>query len=208
MIVVGKPRGGVRLLLGSLAARMRRVDENLDGVASMSMPSSAKPMRGVVAALLCVLGACQASAGHSDIAPSPAVDVIEQFDVIEQWRGAFLARDIVAMAACYEPGDEVVLIHSTGQMLVGCEAIRADYEAAFAATVFDDVRFDPYACGESGDMAWASGRLRMLTRAPVGDARWTLEIHTTFHLRRRAGKWRIVHEQSTPIAGVPRLRER
>lgn len=159
-------------------------------------------MRGILAVALCILGACQASPGGADAPSSPALDVVAQ------WRGAFLARDIQAMTACYEQGDGVVLIHSTGELLAGFEAIRADYEAAFASTAFDDVVFDTYECGQSGDMAWASGRLRMETRAAEGDARWILEIHTTFVLRRRAGRWRIVHEQSTPIAGVPRLRER
>jgi len=112
------------------------------------------------------------------------------------------------MVACYEGGDAVTLLHSTGQMLVGGAAVRSDYEAAFAATVFEQVDLELGEMVDAGDVAWVTGRLRMATRPTVGDERWELQIRTTFVMRRSRGRWRIAHEQSTPVYGVPRVRER
>ena len=151
---------------------------------------------------MCVLSACHSLAdGRSEPDSGPA-------SLLDSWRHAFLDRDAEAMGACYESDAGVMLMHSTGEVLVGARAIRSDYEAAFASTVFDDVTLDLREIVEAGDVAWVTGRLRMLTRPREGDARWRLEIHTTFIMRRSEGLWRIAHEQSTPIQGIPRVQER
>ena len=50
--------------------------------------------------------------------------------------------------------------------------------------------------------------MRAATRSRADDKRWVLEVYATFVMRRHDGAWRIVFEQSTPIAGTPRLRPR
>lgn len=159
-------------------------------------------MRTLAVVVMCLLSACHSFEGGGHALVSGPTSLIEA------WRHAFLDRDVDAMVACYEAGGASTLMHSTGQVLIGSRAIRTDYETAFASTVFDDVTIDLGDLVVEGDVAWVTGRLRMLTRPSVGDARWKLEINTTFVMRRSGQHWRIAHEQSTPVQGVPRVQDR
>lgn len=156
----------------------------------------------LVVAAVCMLGSCSwPAADRGAIAATPKA-------LLDAWCQAFLQRDVDAMVACYEPGESILLMHSTGQVIVGSDAIRGDYEAAFGSTIFDQVGLELGDVASEGDVTWVTGRLRMLTRPAVGDAKWQLQINTTFVMRRSQGRWRIAHEQSTPVMGVPRVKVR
>lgn len=152
----------------------------------------------VAIGLLAIAGACGVSPSTS-AAARPAPDTL-----LKAWTGAFLARDLTAMVACYEPGGDTVLFHSTGDVVRGIEAIRADYAKAFAGTEFVAAVFEPTLVRTQGDVAWTTGRLRMHTRQ--GKAEFSLEVGTSFVMRWQGDGWRIAMEQSTALAGVPRVR--
>jgi hypothetical protein len=109
------------------------------------------------------------------------------------------------MLSCYESSADTVLFHSTGSVVRGIDAIGRDYTAAFGSTEFLAVDYKPMVVRQIDASAWMTGRLWMHTRQAGRD--YVLEIGTSFNLRWMDGAWRIVMEQSTPLEGVPRIRE-
>ena len=125
---------------------------------------------------------------------------------LQTWADAFLAGSVEGMAACYQDSADVVMIHSTGETGRGIENVRAEYKTAFAEVVFEKTSLQLSGLWETGDVAWATGRFTATTRRKSDDSRWTLEINTSFVLRASDRSWKIALEQSTPVAGVPRVR--
>ena len=149
--------------------------------------------------LLSLLTACQSS-GAPEARALPSVE-----GAIRSWTDAFLRRDVQGMLSCYEPSADTVLFHSTGAVVRGIDSISRDYTAAFGSTEFLAVDYQAIVVRQIGASAWLTGRLWMHTRQAGRDC--VLEIGTSFSMRWMDGAWKIVMEQSTPLEGVPRIRE-
>ncbi len=156
-------------------------------------------MRRLVFLLLPALAAgCAATgAGLPDATPE---------ETLEAWSEAWVAGELDRMLAFYDDSDDLVVIHSSGHVRRGHAELVADYETAFEDTVFEEAALDLSEVGQAGGAAWATGRLRATSRRRADDSRWRLELNTTFVLRSDGDAWRIVLEQSTPVAGIPRIR--
>jgi ketosteroid isomerase-like protein len=127
-------------------------------------------------------------------------------EALEAWSGAFLTGDTDRMVARYDGSPALVVIHSDGRICRGIEETRSAYATAFDQIAFEKVAFEALADGESGDLAWATGRFRARTRRKSDDTEWRIEVSMSFVMRRSGRSWKIVLEQSTPIAGVDPVR--
>jgi ketosteroid isomerase-like protein len=125
---------------------------------------------------------------------------------LEAWAAAFRAGDAEDMTSRYERSNDVVIIHSDGRTSRGIDAVRSDCESAFREVVFEKASLQPSGVWEVGGVAWATGRFSATTRRKSDNSAWILEMNTSFVLRAFSGSWKIALEQSTPIAGVPRVR--
>lgn len=148
---------------------------------------------------LSLLTACQSSG-----APEPGATASVE-GAMRSWTEAFLSRDVPGMLSCYESSADTVLFHSTGAVVRGIDAISRDYTAVFGSTEFLAVDYKPIVVRRIGASVWMTGRLWMHTRQAGRD--FVLELGTSFSMRWVDGAWRIVMEQSTPLEGVPRIRE-
>ena len=127
---------------------------------------------------------------------------------LRQWAFALSEGTVDDMTAFYEDSSDTLAIQSTGRVRAGTAEIRKEYESAFEEVVFERVTLGDLTVRQSRDVAWATCRFEALTSRKVDHAKWTLEVYTSFVLKRSGKTWKIVLEQSTPIAGVPRVRPR
>lgn len=156
-------------------------------------------MRIRTLSFLCLLAACQSPCPPATRSLPPAEGAIRL------WADAFLRRDLASIVNCYESSPDTVLFHSTGVVLRGIDAIARDYAAAFEATEFVAADYEPTVVRQVDSSAWMTGRLWMHTRQAGRD--YVLQIGTSFTMQWIDEAWRIVMEQSTPLQGVPRVRE-
>ena len=131
---------------------------------------------------------------------------VEKF--LEEWAASLKTGDVNKTAGLYEDSNDVVAIQSTGNVRKGIGEIRKEYENAFNEVTFEKVELQNLIIRQQGQIAWASCRLKADTKVRQSNAAWILEIYTSFVLKHSGGQWRIVLEQSTPIAGIPRVRPR
>lgn len=148
---------------------------------------------------LLALAACASLEANDEAALPPAENMLRS------WTQVFLRRDVPTMLEHYAPAADTILIHSPGVVVRGIDAIRRDYATAFGSTEFLAAQYQPAFVREVGTCAWATGRLWMHTRQAGRD--FVLEIWTSFTMQWIDGSWRIVMEQSTPLEGIPRIRE-
>ena len=127
---------------------------------------------------------------------------------LKSWSEAFLLGDVDRAVSFYDESEDVVLLHSTGDVSRGITEVRTDYVNAFEEVVFEDVSLDLSGSWQDGDVAWATGRFVAQARRKADDSLWRLEISTSFVLKNRGGTWKIFLEQSTPLKGIPRIRRR
>lgn len=127
---------------------------------------------------------------------------------LHRWAASFSEGNADAIVAFYEDSKDVLAIQSTGQVRKGTAEIRREYEAAIDEVEFEQVTLENLTVRQSGDVAWASCEFRANTLRHFDQTRWTLRIYTSFVLKRAGTTWKIVMEQSTPIAGVPRVKQR
>ncbi|NQV36272.1 MAG: TIM barrel protein [Phycisphaeraceae bacterium] len=140
-------------------------------------------------------------AEETSIEPSGAT--AESF--LQAWASGFGKGSVDDMTAFYEDSKDTFVIQSTGRARKGTADIRKEYQSAFEEVVFERVTLGDLTVRQQGDMAWATCRFKALTSHRVTHTKWTLEVYTSFVLKRFDNTWKIVLEQSTPIAGVPRV---
>jgi len=131
---------------------------------------------------------------------------VEKF--LKDWAGSLQKGDSDKMAGLYEDSNDVIAIQSTGRIRKGIGEIRKEYESAFSEVVFEKAELQNLTLHHNGEIAWATCRFKADTKVKLDNSAWTLEIFTSFVLKRTGGKWHIVLEQSTPIGGIPRVRSR
>jgi uncharacterized protein (TIGR02246 family) len=129
-------------------------------------------------------------------------------EALGAWVAAFRSAKVADMTACYEDSEQVVAIESSGKVRQGAAAIRKMYEEAFAEVEFDEVKLEALQVRESGDVAWATCRLKAETVVRADRSRWTLHVQGSLVLKRDDGGWKIVVEHFSPIAGIPRVQRR
>ena len=78
-------------------------------------------MRIRTLSFLCLLAACQSPCPPATRSLPPAEGAIRL------WADAFLRRDLASIVNCYESSPDTVLLHSTGVVLRGIDAIARDY---------------------------------------------------------------------------------
>jgi ketosteroid isomerase-like protein len=61
---------------------------------------------------------------------------------------------------------------------------------------------------QSGDIAWATCRLKAETVVHADKSPWTLEVRCSFVLKREKDDWKIALEHFSPIEDVPRVQRR
>ncbi|MHC4166305.1 MAG: YybH family protein [Planctomycetota bacterium] len=127
---------------------------------------------------------------------------------LRKWASGFGEESVGDMTAFYEDSKDTLAIQSTGHMRKGIAEIRKEYESAFGEVIFERVTLENLKVGQDRDVAWATCRFKALTLHKVKNTKWTLEVYTSFVLKRSGKTWKIVLEQSTPIAGVPRVSPR
>ncbi|UCF13900.1 MAG: nuclear transport factor 2 family protein [Phycisphaerales bacterium] len=124
---------------------------------------------------------------------------------LREWASGLSEGSADDMTAFYEDSKDTLAIQSTGRMRKGTAEIRKEYESAFEEVVFERATLGDLTVRQNGDVAWATCRFKALTLHKVQNTKWTLEVYTSFVLKRSGKTWKIVLEQSTPIAGVPRV---
>ena len=129
-------------------------------------------------------------------------------DTLHEWAAAFSEASVEKMVGFYEDSKDVLAIQSTGRVRRGAAEIRKEYEAAFDEVIFDKVTLADLRVRQSGDVAWATCELRANTTRKSDTTGWTLRVYTSFVLKLSGDTWKIVLEQSTPIAGVARVKQR
>lgn len=127
---------------------------------------------------------------------------------LHQWAEALKSSKVGNVMTFYEDSEDVLLIVSRGHARKGTDAVRKEYEAAFAEVTFDRVVLDSLSVRQSGQIAWAVCRFKADTTLHADKSRWRLDIRTSFVLNRIDGTWKIVLEHSSPVAGVPRVQPR
>ncbi|MHC4560894.1 MAG: YybH family protein [Planctomycetota bacterium] len=127
---------------------------------------------------------------------------------LREWVSGLSKGSVDDMTAFYEDSKETLAIQSTGRIRKGTAEIRKEYQSAFEEVVFERVTLGDLTVRQNRDIAWATCRFKALTSHKVKNTKWTLEVYTSFVLRRSSKTWKIVLEQSTPIAGVPRVSPR
>ena len=134
-----------------------------------------------------------------------AEDSTSAKETLHDWALAFRAGSVDEMVAFYEDSDDVLAIQSTGRVRKGTAGIREEYEAAFAEVIFEKATLANLTVRQSGNVAWATCELRANTVRVSDNTKWTLRVYTSFVLKLTGKTWEIVLEQSTPIAGIPRV---
>ncbi|MCP4451296.1 MAG: TIM barrel protein [Planctomycetes bacterium] len=124
---------------------------------------------------------------------------------LQAWASGLGKGSADDMTAFYEDSKDTLAIQSTGRVCKGTAEVRKEYESAFAEVIFERVTLGNLTVRQHGDVAWATCRFKALTSHRVTNAKWTLEVYTSFVLKQSGNTWKIVLEQSTPIAGVPRV---
>jgi uncharacterized protein (TIGR02246 family) len=155
------------------------------------------PARLISVVLLAGVSAGEATAASDDAAK-----------FLHDYAASLTAHDADKTAAFYEDSDDVVAIQSTGRVCKGMAQVRAEYVAAFEEVVFTSVTLNDLVVRQTGDVAWATCTLKAETVRNADPSKWSLEILTSFVIRRCGDTWKIVLEQSTPKAGVPRVQRR
>jgi len=122
-----------------------------------------------------------------------------------EWASGLSEGNVDDMTAFYEDSKDTLAIQSTGRIRKGTAEIRKEYQSAFEEVVFERVTLGDLTARQNRDVAWATCRFKALTLHKVQNMKWTLEVYTSFVLKRSGKTWKIVLEQSTPIAGVPRV---
>jgi len=139
---------------------------------------------------------------------SRAADDTTAKAVLYKWAGTLTHGSVDKMVSFYEDSRDVLAIQSTGRVRKGAAEIRKEYEAAFAEVQFEGASLADLVVRRSGDVAWATGELRADTIRRSDSTQWTLRVYTSFVLKFSGETWKIVLEQSTPMAGVPRVKQR
>ena len=124
---------------------------------------------------------------------------------LREWASGINKGSVDDMTAFYEDSRDTLAIQSTGRMRKGTAEIRKEYQSAFKEVVFEHVTVGDLTVRQNSDVAWATCRFKALTLHKVQNTKWKLEVYTSFVLKRSGKTWKIVLEQSTPIAGVPRV---
>ncbi len=127
---------------------------------------------------------------------------------LREWASGLSAGSVDDTIAFYQDSKATLAIHSTGRMRRGTAEIRKEYQSAFAEVVFERVTLGDLTVRQNRDVAWATCRFKALTLVKANNTKWTLEVYNSFVLQRSGKKWKIVLEQSTPIAGVSRVSPR
>jgi len=127
---------------------------------------------------------------------------------LREWASGLSAGSADDTIAFYEDSKDTLAIQSTGRMRKGTAEIRKEYQSAFAEVVSERVTLGDLRVRQNRDVAWATCRFKALTLLKANDTKWSLEVYTSFVLKRSGKTWKIVLEQSTPIAGVPRVSPR
>lgn len=129
-------------------------------------------------------------------------------EVLRKWAVALSEGSVDKMAAFYEDSEDVLAIQSAGRVRGGPAEIRKEYGAAFQEVVFERATLADLSVRQSGDVAWATCELRANTIRNSDNTKLTLRVYTSFVLKFSGRTWKIVLEQSTPIAGIPRVKLR
>jgi uncharacterized protein (TIGR02246 family) len=127
---------------------------------------------------------------------------------LKEWAASLQTGDVNKIASLYDDSNDVIAIQSTGIVRKGIGEIRKEYENAFREVIFEKTELQNLIIRQQGQIAWASYQLKADTMVRQSGEAWILEIYTSFVLKHSGGQWRIVLEQSTPIAGIPRVRPR
>ena len=129
-------------------------------------------------------------------------------DFLREWASGLGEGSVDDMTAFYEDSKNTLAIQSTGHMRKGTAEIRKEYQSAFKEVDFERVTLKDLTVRQNRDVAWATCRFKAQTLHKLKNTKWTLEVYTSFVLKRSGKTWKIVLEQSTPIAGVPRVSPR
>jgi ketosteroid isomerase-like protein len=124
------------------------------------------------------------------------------------WADSLESSEVERVLACYEHSDDITIIHSTGEVARGVDAVRNTYEQAFQEVNFEQVLLVGLQVYHDDDMAWATGKVVANTGRHSDGSKWKLEIRTSFVLRRKKNLWRIVLEHSSELPDVPRVKRR
>jgi ketosteroid isomerase-like protein len=140
--------------------------------------------------------------------PLRAADRSTPQKTLQQWCEAVKAGTLERVLACYEDGDDVVVILSWGVMRTGIADVRREYESAFNEVVFENVELRDLSVRETEQVAWAVARFQADTTRRSDQSKWRLVIRTSYVLKQTDDGWKIVFEHSSPIAGVDRATRR
>jgi ketosteroid isomerase-like protein len=155
----------------------------------------------VVAVFLVGCGGPLASGPTEQLGGSPE-------ESLRAWASVLCKGSLADVVGFYDDSEDTLAIQSTGRVQKGITEIRKEYESAFEEVVFERVTLADLTVRQDGDAAWATCRFTARTSRRADKTKWTVEVYTSFVLKRSGKTWRIVLEQSTPIADVPRVRPR
>lgn len=126
---------------------------------------------------------------------------------LTRWVSAFSRNSPEAQIAFYDNSDETEVIVSSGFRHRGYKAVLKAYEDDQKVLRYHDSKPKDMSVRRFGDTAIATFEHLFKARMLQDDARWQVHIRTTSVLRRAEGEWRIVHEHSSSIRGIDRLRQ-
>lgn len=143
------------------------------------------------------------AASQSLAAREPTVASAETF--IDSWAASYLNNDATATLDFYLLDESSRIIVSAGVMFQGEQAIEKFYAESYRDVEFTASKAKAVKTQLLDDMAIITFEHRYEFTVRADKSRFKGHIRTSSILRRADGEWKIVHEHSSPIAGIERI---
>jgi uncharacterized protein (TIGR02246 family) len=147
-----------------------------------------------------------ATACASVMSQDPAPETPAEF--LARWAAALKTGELEGMESLYDDSEDVTVVLSWGEVRRGRAAIRQEYAAAFREVEFEETAVQLESVRRLDSVACVLVRFRANTKLKSDGTPWKLEIYTSFVLHQAKDSWKIVHEHSSVIAGIPRVQRR
>jgi uncharacterized protein (TIGR02246 family) len=123
--------------------------------------------------------------------------------LIAKWASAFNNNDPGELLKFYDLADDTQIISSSGLSHRGEKAIRKAFDDTQRQLRFKESQVKNVNARLLGKTVIVTFEHRFQVRLLGDDSRWQVHVRTTSVLHRFDGDWKIVHEHSSPIRGVP-----
>ena len=127
----------------------------------------------------------------ADAASGNTESVIAARAALDQWVGAFNARDLDALMAQYD--DEIVYLNAGAPAAVGSEAVRASFQGMFGAVEGFTLRYQELQAFGGADMAVLIGTYMLEPPAGVEVPAPTGRVSLVYRLT-DDGTWKLIHD--------------